>query len=133
MNTPPLILIAEDEQVYAKILALKFKEEGFEVIAVPDGKQALEAIRFRKPDIVLLDLIMPAMDGFEVIKELQSDEELKGIKVVVLSNLGQQEDINKAKAMGVSVYLVKSDVSFQQAVGEIKQLMGFGSPEALPQ
>jgi CheY-like chemotaxis protein len=115
-----LILVAEDDAFYAKIYQSKLTAEGFEVALAANGDQALEFIVGRMPDILLLDLIMPEKDGFQTLEELRKNELTKNLKVIVLSNLGQEEDIKKAKAYGVIDYIVKTDISIQDLVKVIK-------------
>ena len=89
-----------------------------------DGVTALKLARERKPNLILLDLVMPIKDGFETLKELKADSSLKDVKVIVLSNLGQDEDIKKAKALGAVDYVVKANVSIQQMMDMIKKYLG---------
>ncbi len=125
-NTAPsaskkkLILVAEDDTFYAKIYQSKLTAEGFEVEIASNGDQAIEFIAGRMPDILLLDLIMPEKDGFQTLEELRNNQRTKDLKVIVLSNLGQEEDIKKAKAYGVLDYIVKTDISIQDLVKVIK-------------
>ena len=86
-----------------------------------NGEHAMAAIRKEKPTLLLLDLVMPVKDGFQVLKDLKANPALQSIKVVVLSNLGQEEDIKKAKELGASEYLVKSDLSINEMMGKIKE------------
>ena len=115
-----LILVAEDDSFYAKIYESKLTSEGFEVVLAENGDQALKFLAERMPDILLLDLIMPEKDGFQTLEELRNNEKTKDLKVIVLSNLGQEEDIKKAKSMGVLDYIVKTDISIQDLVKVIK-------------
>lgn len=118
-----LILVAEDDTFYAKIYQSKLAAEGFEVEIASNGDQAIEFIAGRMPDILLLDLIMPEKDGFQTLEELRKNERTKDLKVIVLSNLGQEEDIKKAKAYGVLDYIVKTDISIQDLVKVIKDAL----------
>jgi len=126
-NKPPakgkFILVAEDDQFYANIYKAKLAQEGYQVVVSEDGNQTLKAARERKPDLILLDLIMPVKDGFETLKELRADRNLKDVKVVVLSNLGQEEDIKKVKDLGVLDYLVKTNIPIQSVVEKIRQYL----------
>ncbi|MDO8498671.1 MAG: response regulator [bacterium] len=114
------ILVGEDENFYANIYKVKLAKEGFEVQVVGDGEMLLKAARDKKPDLIILDLIMPVKDGFETLAELKADPELKNVKVVVCSNLGQQEDIKRAKEMGALEYLTKAGLSIQEMVDKIR-------------
>ena len=117
------ILVAEDDKFYANIYKTKLAKEGYEVVVVGDGAQAIKLARQKKPDLILLDLVMPVKDGFETLKELKADANLKSVKVVVLSNLGQEEDIKKAKELGAQDYLVKTNVSIGQMMSKIKSFI----------
>jgi len=116
-------LVAEDDKYYGKIYKAKLNKEGLDVTVAINGKLALEEAAKRKPDLMLLDLVMPVMDGFETLKTLKADPNLKTVKVVVLSNLGQDEDIQKAKDLGAADYIVKSNVSISELVAKIKTLV----------
>lgn len=117
------VLIAEDDHFLAKIYKIKFAKEGINADIATDGNEALEKIREQKPDLVLLDLVMPGKDGFEVLEELQSDKTLKKIPIIVLSNLGQEEDIAKGKSFGIVDYFIKSDISIHDIVKKVKEIL----------
>lgn len=116
------ILIAEDEQSMAKILTKKLQASGYEAKAVSDGQEAVDELSKTKYNLLLLDLLMPKMDGFTVLSKLKE----KGISVTVIvtSNLGQEEDIKKAKALGAKDYLVKANVSLAQIIEKVKSHLG---------
>lgn len=114
------VLVAEDDKFYANIYKTKLAKEGFEIAVVGDGLQALQLARERKPDLILLDLVMPVKDGFETLREIKSDANLKDVRVIVLSNLGQEEDIKKAKDLGALDYVVKANVSIGEMMSKIK-------------
>ena len=117
------ILVAEDDKFYANIYRTKLTKEGYEVVVVGDGAQAMKLARQKKPDLILLDIVMPVKDGFETLKELKADANLKSVKVIVLSNLGQEEDIKKAKELGAVDYIVKANVSIGQMMSKIKSFI----------
>ncbi len=117
------ILLAEDDKFLATAMSDKLGREGFEVLHSANGVQALELARSGSPDLILLDLIMPQKTGFEVLAELKLDPKLKKIPVIILSNLGQESDIEKAKSLGAVDYLVKSDVQMKEVVEKIKQVL----------
>lgn len=110
------VLIAEDEKVLSKIVANKLKRNDIEVIQAFDGEEAIEKVKKEKPDLMLLDLIMPVKNGFEVLKALKDLGLTKKIKIIVTSNLGQQADKDKAKKLGASDYLIKSEVPVDKLV-----------------
>lgn len=117
-----LILIAEDEPAYAKILKTRLEKEGYAIVVVPNGEELLKIIRVESSVLVVLDLIMPIKNGFEVLFEMKHDEKLKTIPVLALSNLGQEEDIERAKRLGADDYLVKTDETFYDVIYKIKKL-----------
>lgn len=121
MTKKPFILIAEDEPAHARVYQLKFEQEGIDVKVVEDGERALEALRKEKPELLLLDMMMPGKSGFEVLEEIRKDPDLKDTKVVVLSNLGQTKDITQAQKLGVLDYMVKSDYSIHDIVNKVKK------------
>jgi DNA-binding response OmpR family regulator len=117
------ILIVEDENILAKVLEEKFKNVDFEVELVYDGEKALPAVKDFNPDIILLDLILPKKSGFVVLEELRADPELKMIPVIVLSNLGQEEDVKKALELGAKDYMVKIHHPIKEVVEKVKNLI----------
>lgn len=115
------ILIAEDEKPMSKALEIKLGRAGYDVKAAYNGEEAIEMLKKEKFDLLLLDLIMPKKDGFDVLEEIKS----KKIKtaVIVLSNLGQEEDINKAKALGAKDFFIKSDTPIAQILEHIQKIL----------
>lgn len=119
------IIVVEDESFLSKVLAERLEDEGFGRIDVAgNGEEALAKIKQHKPDIVLLDMILPKMNGFEVLEIMQADNALKKIPVLVLSNLGQDQDIEQAKKLGARDYIVKSNFSLQKVVEKIMSVIG---------
>ncbi len=123
MNNSPLILVAEDDQFLRKILMTKLQKEGFQAIEATNGEEALNLISELKPALVLLDLIMPVMTGFEVLEQLNRSGRTHDLMIVVLSNLGQDGDIEKAMAMGATDYLIKSNNSMTEIVSKTRKLL----------
>lgn len=119
-----LILVAEDDLYYANIYKIKLAKEGYESIVVGNGEWALKFARERKPDLIILDLVMPVKDGFETLKEIRQDENLKDMKVLVLTSLGQEEDAKRAKELGADGYLVKTDIAIADLMKKIKEQIG---------
>jgi len=116
------ILVAEDEEVLLNVLKDRFEAEGWEVTTARDGEEAVESIKKTRPDLVLLDLLMPKKDGFEVLKEIRGDPEFKTLPIiVVLSNLGSDEDIKKALALGANDYFVKTQHPMSEIVEKAKK------------
>lgn len=118
------ILIVEDEHILRSLLADKLREEGFEVIEAIDVKEGLEKLKEEKIDLVLLDLILPGMDGYEFLKKMKRDQELGNIPVMVLSNLGQQEEIKRALDLGAKDYLIKSNFSLEEITERVRNILG---------
>ena len=114
------VLLAEDDKFLSVALGDKLEREGFQVVKAPNGLEAINLITQEHPDIILLDLIMPQRTGFQVLEALKLDADLAKIPVVVLSNLGQESDREKAKNLGAVDYLVKSDVQMGEVVEKIK-------------
>lgn len=118
------ILVVEDESFLSKVLAERLEDEGFQQVDVAgNGEEAMSKVKEHRPDIILLDMILPKMNGFEVLEALKADAKLKTIPVIVLSNLGQDQDIDQAKGMGAVDYLVKSNFSLQKVVQKITEVL----------
>lgn len=117
------ILIVEDERSLTNVYREKLSSLGYDVEIAADGDAAVAALKSGIPDIIVLDLIIPKKDGFQVLSEIKANSAWKHIPIIVASNLGEEEDIAKAKKMGVSEYFVKSDVSLADLVNRIKRLL----------
>lgn len=115
------ILLIEDEEMLANMYEVKFRNEGFDLEKALDGADGLEKAKANKPDFILLDIIMPKMDGFSVLKALKENESTKDVPVMLLTNLGQDEDIEKGKELGAVGYLVKANVTPSEVVDEVKK------------
>lgn len=119
----PKILIVEDEKPMAKALNLKLNNSGFSAEMAGDGEQALETLENNQFDVLLLDLVMPNLDGFDVLEKLNSEDSPfdRPGTIIILSNLSQESDIEKAKEMGADDFFIKSDISINKVVDEVKQ------------
>lgn len=115
------ILIAEDESILLNVLKDRFETEGWEVATAKDGVEAMKFIKKNSLDLILLDLLMPKKDGFEVLKEVRGNPELKSLPIVVLSNLGGDEDIKKALSLGANDYYVKTQHPMSEIVEKAKK------------
>ena len=104
---PKTIVLAEDEPHIARLVIFKLEREGYTVIWAKDGGEALESIASNKPDLVLLDIMMPIMDGYEVLKKVKEQENLKSIPVIMLTAKGQEKDIVRGFNLGSEDYIVK--------------------------
>jgi len=110
------ILIAEDDKFLAKAYQVKFEKLEHEVRIASDGEEVFTLLEGYDPDVILLDLVMPKMDGFAVLEKLKANETTKSIPVVVASNLGQEEDVEKCKKLGAEKFVVKSNLSIQELI-----------------
>ena len=117
------VVIVEDDHFLSSVLKSRLEKEGFLVLQAFDGDEGLVMVRKEKPDVVLLDLIMPKMSGFEFLQALSMNPQLKSIPVIVLSNLAQESDIQKAKTLGVQQYFVKVRISVDDIVSRVKELI----------
>ncbi len=122
-DTKTKVVIVEDEKMLADMYATKFTMEGFDAQKANDGQAGFDLVKEVKPSIVLLDIIMPKIDGFGVLKMLKDDAELKDIPVVLLTNLGQDEDIKKGKQLGAADYFVKANHTPAEVVQKVKQVL----------
>ncbi len=118
-----LILIVEDELNINQMLQELFKLEGFDVESAFDGDQGIEKARFGLPDVILLDIGLPNKNGWEVLQYLKSEEKTKGIPVIILSGLGQKEEIDKAMRLGAAQYLVKP-CDPTQVISTVREILG---------
>ena len=118
------ILIAEDDQFILKAMTTKLTKEGYEVKIAVDGVQLMEILKSYIPNLIILDLLMPKKDGFEVLKEVKADQKLKKIPIIIASNLGQQNDIQQVIDLGATDYLVKSELTLENLVQKIKNILG---------
>lgn len=123
MNPDGKILIAEDDKFLSKILQTKLTKVGYSLILANDGQEAIDLARSEKPVLVLLDLIMPNKNGFEVLEEAKADPELSQIPIVILSNLGQDEDIKRGMDLGAKDYIVKANISIDKVVEKIDEYL----------
>jgi len=114
------VFIVEDERALADVLKEKLEKEGFDADAIYSGEKAVSLIKKKKPDIILLDLLLPGKDGFEILTELKADKNLKNIPVIVLSNLSQDEDIKKALSLGAVDYYVKAQHPLKEVVEKVR-------------
>jgi DNA-binding response OmpR family regulator len=115
------ILIVEDEPALKEALARKIKESGFEVLEAGNGEIALEVALKEHPDLILLDVIMPKMDGMTMLKKLREDEWGKGAKIIMLTNLSNAEEIEESIKNGVHDYLIKTDWKINDIIAKMKE------------
>ncbi|MBI5787055.1 MAG: response regulator [Candidatus Niyogibacteria bacterium] len=117
------VLIVEDDKFLRDLLSLKLKKEGFNVYEAVDGEDGLSKTRSEKPNVIILDLIIPVLDGFAFLETLKKDPSVGSIPVIVLSNLGQREDIDRAKSLGARDYMIKAQLTPIEVVERIKSVL----------
>jgi len=118
------ILFIEDESVLQKTFGEILKQEGYEVISALDGEIGLRLAKEKKPDLILLDLILPKIHGFDVLKKIKEDKEIQEIPVIILTNLEGIGDVDKALELGATTYLVKTQYTLEEVVEKIKKALG---------
>jgi DNA-binding response OmpR family regulator len=118
------ILLAEDDRFLRKAAATALKRQGFTVLEAVDGEEALRMARAEGPDLILLDLIMPKLQGFEVLHALKAEPATAAIPVLILSNLGQDSDVKQAMEAGAAGYLVKANLTLHDLGKRIGELLG---------
>lgn len=121
---PKTVLLAEDDRFLRRAAEATLRQSGFTVVAAADGEEALRQVGAARPDIVLLDLIMPKLQGFEVLRRLKADPATAAIPVIVLSNLGQDSDVKQAMSLGATSYFVKANLSLQELVQQVRDTLG---------
>ena len=119
----PKILLIEDDPLLIDIYTTKLKESGFEVEVVDDGEKVIQGIEKFRPDLVVLDIVLPHMDGWDVLRQIQAKKLLSQTKVMILSNLGQKDEVDRGMELGALKYLIKADYTPTQVVAEIQKLL----------
>lgn len=117
------ILLVEDDPFLIDIYTTKLKEAGFEVVVADDGKKAVAMAQKEKPDLIVLDIVLPHVDGWEVLRQIKADAQLADTKVLILSNLGQKEEMGKGFRLGAAGYLIKAHYTPSQVADEIKKMI----------
>jgi DNA-binding response OmpR family regulator len=120
---PKKILVVEDDRFLRELIKRKLVGENFEVREAFDGEEALRKVKEEKPDLILLDLILPSIDGFEVLARLKEDPNFAPIPVIILSNLGQREEIEKGLKLGAIDYLVKAHFTPGEIIEKVKNIL----------
>ncbi|OGZ17623.1 MAG: hypothetical protein A2Z78_00515 [Candidatus Nealsonbacteria bacterium RBG_13_36_15] len=118
------ILLIEDEQLMIELLERRLIQEGYEASIAKDGVEGLEKMRKTMPDLILLDIIMPRMGGFEVMEKMNEDKELKKIPIIIISNSGQPVELDRAKNLGARDWLIKTEFNPQEVIDKIIKLIG---------
>jgi len=120
----PVILIVEDDVSLAKMYALKFKSEGFQVLVANDGAQGLALVAEQKPVLILLDMMLPKYSGIEFLEQLQQHSQPIGIPIIALSNLTEKQEADRALQLGVKEYLAKAMNTPEDVVEKVKKYLG---------
>jgi len=123
MNTPARILLVEDDRILRRAGEVVLGKKGYEVVVAVDGEEALVKVREHKPDLILLDVMMPKLDGFEVLTRLKDDPATRDIPVIMLSNLSEASEIKKAADRGARAYLVKSSLRPEQLAEKVAETL----------
>lgn len=117
------ILIIEDDEHVSKVYEMKFSKEGYSTVFVSNGEEAVEKITSEKPDLIILDLMVPRKDGFVILEEVKSTPSVSNIPIIVLSNLGGKSDQDRALALGAKEYMVKVNYSMQEVIDRAKSYL----------
>ncbi len=117
------ILLVEDDPFLIEIYSTKLKEAGFRVETAEDGETALKKVKEQIPDLVLLDVVLPNFNGWEILRKIKTDDAIKAVKVVILSNLGEKEEIEKGMELGALKYLVKAHYTPSEVITEVKKIL----------
>lgn len=119
------ILLIEDEEILIDLLKRKLSQEGYEVFIAKNGEEGLALLKEMdpKPHLILLDIVMPKMGGFEVMEAMQKDEELKKIPVIIISNSGQPVELDKAKKLGAKDWLIKTEFDPQEVIEKVERIL----------
>ncbi len=120
---PKKILLVEDDKFLSEMYATKLTASGFDVEVSFDGQDALTKIKEKKPDLILLDIVLPKMDGFELLQLLRKDDSTKEISVIILTNLGQKEEVEKGLKLGANDYIIKAHFTPTEVVAKAKKLL----------
>lgn len=117
------ILIIEDDKFLRELISQKLLREGYDIIEAVDGEKGIEEVKKEKPNLILLDLILPGIDGFEILAKIKADPKISKIPIIILSNLGQKADIQKGLEMGAVDYLIKAHFTPGEIVEKIRQVI----------
>lgn len=120
---PKTILIIEDDKFLREMIGRRLQEEEYNVSMAVDGEEGIKKIQQEKPDLILLDLILPGIDGFEVLERMRKEPELSKIPVIILSNLGQKEEVERGLNLGAVDYLIKAHFTPREIIEKIKSVL----------
>jgi len=118
------ILIIEDEEILLNLLQRRLEREGYDVVLARDGEEGLKMMKEAEPDLILLDIIMPKKSGFQVMEEMNKDQELKKIPVIIISNSGQPVEIGRAQQLGAKDWLIKTEFDPAEVLKKVVKQIG---------
>ena len=118
------IYVIEYDKFLRELITQKLSNEGYDVSEAVDGEKGIEMVKQEKPDLILLDLILPGIDGFEVLARIKSDPDISETPIIILSNLGQKEDIERGLKMGAADYLIKAHFTPEEIIKKINDILG---------
>lgn len=119
-----IVLVVEDDSFLRKLLSDKLRHEGFELFEATNGQEALDFLKNNKPILMLLDLMMPGVDGFQVLESVRRDERIKDLPVIVLSNVGEKNMIERVQQLGADDYLIKAHFVLDEIIERITKVLG---------
>lgn len=122
-DTGKRLLLVEDDRFLRRACEVSLKQRGFEVTSAVDGEEGLRLARSERPDLILLDMLMPKLSGLDVLKALRSDAATRGLRVLVLSNSSREQDVQEVTRLGIEGYLVKSNLSLQSLGDEVARIL----------
>jgi len=117
------ILVVEDESFLLDLYETKLEQAGYEVVKASNGSQGLSLARLEKPNLVLLDILMPEVDGYEMLRRLKADAKTKNIPVIIFSNLSQKAEIEKGLKLGASDFIIKTSVTPSELAGRVREFL----------
>lgn len=120
-NQKPKVLMIEEDRFLRKVYRDKFSQLGFEFLEATNGEEGLNKVIYEKPNVVILDLMLPKKNGFDVLIDIKRNKNTQTIPVIILSNLGQESDIKRGLSLGAEDYLVKPEVSLSEVVNRVKE------------
>jgi two-component system phosphate regulon response regulator PhoB/two-component system alkaline phosphatase synthesis response regulator PhoP len=123
------VLWVEDDKFLRNMIDQRLAPTGADLVSVTDGAKALETIKSYIPDIIMLDLLMPNVDGFEILKLVKSDDSVKHIPVLVLSNLGQKEEVERCKKLGAEDFIIKATIGLDDIIPRIRAVLAKTKPQ----
>jgi CheY-like chemotaxis protein len=118
------ILLIEDEEIVIKLLQKKLESEGYQILTATDGEEGIKIVKEVRPDLVLLDIVMPKKGGFEVMEEINANPELQKIPVIIISNSGQPMELDRAQRLGVKDWLIKTEFDLKEVLEKVIKQIG---------